>query len=87
VLNLTNPKAYASFTAVFAGFDLLPGDAIASSILEVLVLTGLAGAFNLAWLLAGNALQRFFQDEKTSRRINISFAILLLASVAVAFLI
>jgi len=87
ILNLTNPKAYASFTAVFAGFDLLPGQPIPSSILEVVILTCLAGSFNLGWLLAGNVLQRFFQDEKTSRRINISFAVLLLASVAMAFLI
>jgi threonine/homoserine/homoserine lactone efflux protein len=87
ILNLTNPKAYASFTAVFAGFDLLPGRAFASGGLEVAILFTLIGGINLSWLLAGNVLQKFFQDEKTSRIINVSFAILLLASVAMAFLI
>ena len=87
IVNLTNPKAYASFTAVFAGFELLPDNVVLSAALELLILFVLIGGINMAWMTIGNVLQRFFQDERTSRIINVSFAILLLASVAMAFLI
>jgi len=87
VLNLTNPKAYASFTAVFASFDLVPGQPVMSGTIEVAILFTLISGINLTWLFAGNFLQRFFQDERTSRIINVSFAVLLLVSVAMAFLI
>ena len=87
VLTFSNPKAYASFSAVFAGFDLLPGQAIASGALEMGILFVMISGINIAWLMAGNALQRFFHDERTSRLINVSFAVLLLASVAMAFII
>jgi threonine/homoserine/homoserine lactone efflux protein len=87
IVNLTNPKAYASFTAIFAGFELLPQQPILSGIIELLILFVLIGGINMAWMTIGNVLQRFFQDERTSRMINISFAVLLLVSVALAFLI
>ena len=46
----------------------------------VLIIT----AVNVAWLLAGAALTRFFRDPRTNRMINVAFAILLVASVALA---
>jgi len=87
VLNVTNVKAYAAFTALFASFDLVPGDAFLSGALKsALAFTVVAGG-NMGWLLAGRALQRFFHDPKISRLINISFALLLIASVALTVLI
>jgi threonine/homoserine/homoserine lactone efflux protein len=41
----------------------------------------------LAWLIAGAALTRFFRDPRTSRAINVTFAVLLIASVALALLL
>ncbi len=41
-------------------------------------------AVNVAWLLAGAALTRFFRDPRTNRAINVAFAVLLVASVALA---
>ena len=87
IVNLTNPKAYASFTAIFASFDLIPGQPVLSGTVELLILFCLIGAINMAWMTVGNFLQHFFQDERTSRIINISFAVLLLVSVAMAFLL
>jgi threonine/homoserine/homoserine lactone efflux protein len=40
----------------------------------------------VAWLLLGAALTRRFRDPATSRKMNIAFAVLLVASVAFAFL-
>ena len=42
---------------------------------------------NAAWLIAGAALTRFFREPRTSRVINVAFAILLVASVGAAFLL
>ena len=42
---------------------------------------------NAAWLLSGAALTRFFRDPRTNRAINVTFAILLIASVAFALLV
>jgi threonine/homoserine/homoserine lactone efflux protein len=41
-------------------------------------------AVNVAWLLAGAALTRLFRDPRTNRAINVAFAVLLVASVALA---
>jgi threonine/homoserine/homoserine lactone efflux protein len=47
----------------------------------------IVASVNAAWLFAGAALTRFFREPRTSRVINVTFAILLVASVAAAFLL
>jgi threonine/homoserine/homoserine lactone efflux protein len=44
-------------------------------------------AVNIAWLLAGASLTRFFREPATNRLINVTFAFLLIASVVVALLL
>ncbi|MGE3648490.1 MAG: LysE family translocator [Reyranellaceae bacterium] len=84
LLSLVNPKGYAAMAALFSGFTLVRGavglDVAAKMSVLLLVIT----ASSAAWLLAGTALTRFFRDPRASRTINILFAILLLASVAIA---
>lgn len=87
VLNITNVKAYAAFTALFASFDLVPGDAFLSGLLKSAIAFAIVASGNLVWLLAGTALQRFFHDPRISRVINICFAVLLVASVALTLVI
>ncbi len=84
-LGIGNPKAYASMAALFSGFALAAERPELDVALKALVLTVIMAAGNLAWLLLGSALTRFFRDPGTSRVINIAFAALLLASVAFAF--
>ena len=83
-LSLVNPKGYAAMAALFSGFvlvrDRLALDAAAKTIVLVAIIT----AVNLAWLFAGAALTRSFRDPRTNRAINVTFAVLLVASVAVA---
>jgi threonine/homoserine/homoserine lactone efflux protein len=84
LLSLINPKGYAAMAALFSGFVLvherLALDVAAKMAALVVVIT----AVNVAWLLAGAALTRFFRDPRTNRAINVAFAVLLVASVALA---
>ena len=54
------------------------------SALKIALLTVLIVAVNVPWLLAGALLTRFFRDPRSNRIINVAFAVLLLASVALA---
>lgn len=82
-LSLFNPKAYAAFGALFSGFQIIPQSAEQSTYLQVAVCYVLLCIINPGWLLAGSALRRVLRDEKTSRLVNIGFAILLILSVLV----
>lgn len=84
VLGITNPKGYAVFATLFAGFVVLPDNIAGDALVKGIVLMILLTMIDVGWLLAGNALRPLFHDPKISRRINIAFAILLIASVALA---
>jgi threonine/homoserine/homoserine lactone efflux protein len=81
-LALVNPKGYAAMAALFSGFVLVSGRLDLDVFAKVSVLLIIITAVNISWLTAGSALTRFLQDPRTSRIINIVFAVLLLASVA-----
>jgi threonine/homoserine/homoserine lactone efflux protein len=49
------------------------------------VLVVVVVAVNVAWLFAGSVLTRFFREPRTSRIVNVAFAVLLIASVAATF--
>jgi threonine/homoserine/homoserine lactone efflux protein len=86
-LSLVNPKAYAAMAALFSGFVLVPNRFALDATAKAIVLAAIITAVNLAWLNAGAALTRFFRDPRTSRAINVTFAVLLIASVALALLL
>ena len=50
-------------------------------------LTLVITAVNVAWLLAGAGLTRFFRDPRSNRIINMAFALSLVGSVALAFVV
>lgn len=87
LLSLVNPKGYVAMAALYSGFTLLPDRIGADVALKLVVLTLVIAAVNVAWLLAGAALTRFFRDPRTNRLINLVFAVALVASVALAFLV
>ena len=80
LLAIANPKAYAAMGALFAGYALIEGDPRSEAITKAIILIALVFVVNLIWLLAGHALARFFQSERSARILYISFAILLIAS-------
>ena len=85
--SLVNPKAYAAMAALFSGFSLIreqPGVDVAA---KTGLLVGIIAIVNLLWLWSGALLTRFFRDPRANRAINLVFAGLLIASVAIAFVV
>ena len=80
LLAIANPKAYAAMGALFAGYVLIAQDPQGDAITKAIILIALVFAVNLVWLLAGRALAQFFQSERSARILNVSFAVLLIAS-------
>ncbi len=86
LLSLINPKGYAAMAALFSGFVLIRDRPEFDAAFKLAVLTVIVASVNAAWLFAGAALTRFFREPRTSRIINVTFAILLVASVGAALL-
>lgn len=84
LLSLVNPKGYAAMAALFSGFVLI-GERIELDLAaKAIMLAAIVAAVNVAWLIAGAALTRFFREPRTNRIINVTFAIPLVTSVAFA---
>lgn len=86
LLSLVNPKGYAAMAALYSGFVLVPGRVSIDIAAKMTVLTLIIVAVNVAWLLAGAGLTRVFRDPRSNRIVNLLFAVLLVASVALALL-
>jgi threonine/homoserine/homoserine lactone efflux protein len=86
-LSLVNPKGYAAMAALFSGFVLVRDRLELDAAVKIAVLTAVIVTVNLAWLAAGAALTRWFRDPVANRIINVSFAVLLIVSVAAALLL
>jgi threonine/homoserine/homoserine lactone efflux protein len=84
LLSMVNPKGYAAMAALFSGFVLVRARPGLDAALKLAVLLAIIVAVNAAWLSAGAALTRFFREPRSNRIINVTFAVLLLASVGVA---
>ena len=85
-LSLVNPKGYAAMAALFSGFVLIRDRLELDVTAKIAVLAVIIAAVNIAWLLMGAALTRYFQEPRSNRIINVTFAVLLIASVGVALL-
>ncbi|HXP77687.1 MAG TPA: LysE family translocator [Stellaceae bacterium] len=83
-LSLVNPKGYAAMAALFSGFMLIRERLALDAVTKIAVLVAIITAVNVAWLFAGAALTRFFRAPRANRAINVTFAVLLVASVAAA---
>jgi threonine/homoserine/homoserine lactone efflux protein len=82
-----NPKTFAAVAALHTGFALSPGNAWAEVVLKLVALAPVLVIVNVVWLLLGSALTRCFRDPKANRIINVTFAVLLILSLVVAFAI
>src|SRR6476619_1426210 len=85
-LSLVNPKGYAAMAALFSGFVLVRERLALDIAAKFVVLAVIIVSVNLAWLTGGAALTRFFREPRTNRIINVTFAVLLIASVVVALM-
>jgi threonine/homoserine/homoserine lactone efflux protein len=84
LLSLLTPKGYAAMAALFSGFVLVRERLAVDAAVKTAVLLAIITGVNLAWLWAGAGLTRHFRDPRTSRAINVTFAVLLVVSVAFA---
>ena len=84
LLSLVNPKGYAAMAALFSGFVLVQERLALDIAIKTGVLVFIIAAVNVAWLMAGAALTRFFREPRTNRAINVTFAVLLVVSVVFA---
>jgi threonine/homoserine/homoserine lactone efflux protein len=83
-LSLVNPKGYAAMAALFSTFVLVRERLALDAVVKTAVVAVVILLVNLAWLFAGAALTRAFREPGPNRIINVTFAVLLIASVAVA---
>ncbi|MCG6858592.1 MAG: LysE family translocator [Salaquimonas sp.] len=83
-LAIANPKAYAAIGAVYSGNVLVTGDILSDAGLKIAVLAAMILTINSTWLVFGSLISRFLHDPRYSRIANITFALLLLVSVAFA---
>ena len=86
-LSLVNPKGYAAMAALFSGFALIRAHLAWDIAVKTILLLAIIVAVDIAWLFAGAELTRFFREPRMNRAINLAFAVLLLASVALVLLV
>lgn len=82
LLSSINPKGYAAMLALFASHTLLMDRLVADAALKIGVTMVIIVFVNAVWLQVGAGLARYFRSPRASRIVNVSFAILLLASAA-----
>ena len=86
-LSLVNPKGYAAMAALFSGFALIRAHLAWDVTVKMILLVAIILAVDIAWLFAGAAMTRFFREPRLNRAVNLAFAGLLLASVALVLLV
>lgn len=82
VLAAANPKAFAAIGAVFASQVLVEQDAIQDAAAKILALVVVIICVNTVWLALGAVLSKALSHPKLGRVANITFAAMLVASVA-----
>lgn len=87
LLGVGNPKAYAAMAALFSGFVLLRDRPFADAVAKTAILVVVMIVVDWLWLLAGAALTHAVRRPALGRAINIGFAVLLIASVALTVLL
>jgi threonine/homoserine/homoserine lactone efflux protein len=84
VVALTNVKAYTVFTALYAGNILIETDPIRDTLTKLAILTCVMLFVNGSWLVFGGIFANLIRSPKVGRAFNITMAVLLLVSVALA---
>lgn len=84
VLGAANIKAYAAFAALLGSFTLGTTPAWEQGTKAFICLL-VCVVFDFLWLFAGSRMRKLFIHPSWSRRFNVSFAILMIATVAWSF--
>jgi len=86
MLAIANPKAFAAIGAVYAAHAIAPYSAWLDNTLKIAALALVIVLVNSLWLVFGAGFARLLSDPRFGRLINILFAALLIASLAMALL-
>ncbi|KZB61728.1 amino acid efflux protein [Thalassospira lucentensis] len=86
MLAIANPKAFAAIGAVYAAHAITPHSLWLDNTLKIAALTLVIVLVNSLWLIFGAGFARLLSDPRLGRIINILFAALLIASLAMALL-
>lgn len=84
LLAIANPKAYAALGAVYAGNVVNEAGLLLDSVAKILTLALLILGVNAVWLLFGAGFARYLRHPTIGRIANVTFALLLVLSVALA---
>ena len=86
MLAIANPKAFAAIGAVYAAHAITPHSLWLDNALKIAALALVIVLVNSLWLVFGAGFARLLSDPRFGRLINILFAALLIASLAMALL-
>lgn len=86
MLAIANPKAFAAIGAVYAAHAIAPHSLWLDNTLKITALALVIVLVNSLWLVFGAGFARLLSDPRFGRLINILFAVLLVASLAMALL-
>lgn len=86
VLAIANPKAFAAIGAVYAGQNLFDDNIVADAFGKLVALSVVIVISSTAWLAFGSLFSRLLSHRHLGRAANVSFALMLAASVGFALL-
>lgn len=86
-LALANPKAYAAIGATYSSTRVIESDLAADTAVKIAALLAVVVGVNLCWLAFGSAFSRYLSSPRLGRAVNVTFAVLLVISVAAALLV
>ncbi|MGB0895222.1 MAG: LysE family translocator [Parashewanella sp.] len=87
ILNLLNPKVYAAFLALYSQFLLPMDNAVLSYVATGLTGFAVACVVDIIWLSAGRLLKPIFSEPAKAQFIRRVFAVTMVISVMMAFLL
>ncbi|MBO68350.1 MAG: hypothetical protein CL398_08560 [Acidiferrobacteraceae bacterium] len=86
LINVANPKAYVSFAAPLAAYELSPRSPAFSAVIEVVLSLVILAITNTLWLFLGKQLKRILSSPIWARCLNVGFSLLMLIAVLGIFL-
>lgn len=86
LLAIANPKAFAAIGAVYSGQTVVAENLAGDAVAKVAALAFVIVMVNSIWLAFGSGFSRFLSDPRIGRVANITFAIMLVASVGLALI-
>lgn len=86
LLAIANPKAYVAIGAVYSSTEVVEGSIGADAAVKLTALFATMILVNIGWLWLGAAFGALLAAPRHRRAINVGFAVLLVGSVAIAFL-